>query len=62
MSFDTENGGIVALNVLPRTLTATTLKIWQRYAATAAAVEVIERQRYVTLNAFTIILLFSEHL
>jgi len=45
MSFDAEHGGIVALNVLPKKLNSTTLKIWQRHAAAAAAIEVVERER-----------------
>ena len=46
MSFDIDNGGIVPLNILPKKLTATTLKIWQRYAGAAAVMETFERQRY----------------
>jgi len=50
MSVDPENGGIEALNILPKKLNSITLTIWQRYAATAAAVEVIKRERYVPLK------------
>jgi len=50
MSFGAEHGGIISLNVLPKKLNSTTLKIWQRYAAAAAAIEVVERERsYINL-------------
>ena len=36
MSYDTNNGGLVPLNVLPKKLNSANLKMWQRSAAAAA--------------------------
>ena len=46
MSLESENGGTIPINILPKTLNASTLKMWQRHAAAAAAIETVERQRY----------------
>ncbi len=44
-----DNLGTEQLNVLPNELCANVLKIWQRLAATGAALEIFERKKYVSM-------------
>ena len=54
MSYDTDNGGLVPLNVLPKKLNSANLMMWQRYAAATAVMETFERQRYGTIMSTTV--------